>query len=119
MPFIRITPSYRRGFVKPGKIQGSWSFASKWPPIETKMPDGNEFVMDKVTPFNWEGGFAFKCMRGSKRNVWAVRMYLPEGFKLYGKRGNPGDWLVVDGTEKYIMTQKVFKRKFWRNSEDE
>ncbi len=89
--------------------------------IHTHLPTGSEFNADLVTPFNWEGGEIFKFVRGSKREVWACKFWLSEGFTINVKgqkiRGNPGNWLIVDGTEHYILTETMFRKKFWNDNE--
>ena len=84
----------------------------------THLPTGKEFNADAVTPLNWDGGDIFKCIRGSKKQVWACKMWLPEGFTIIVKdkkiRGNPGNWLVVDGTEHYILSESMFRKMFWK-----
>lgn len=115
MTFTRIRIG-RDPFVKPGKITHRWSVPI---PDEPPLPHGNEFDADPINPLNWAGGHIFKYVRGSKKCVWACRMYLPEGFTITVKgkkiRGNPGNWLIIDGTEHYILSQRMFKKKFYKD----
>lgn len=80
------------------------------------MKPGSEFNADLITSHNWDGGSICQCTRGSKKHVWAFRMWLPEGFTITLKgqkiRGEPGNWLIIDGTEKYILSERVFRKKF-------
>lgn len=82
---------------------------------------GNEFNADPITTYNWEGGLVCRCVRGSKRHIWAFKMWLAEGYTITFKgrktRGEPGSWLIIDGTEKYILTERAFRKQF-RSIED-
>lgn len=93
---------------------------------DSRAPDlvsqGKEFDADPITIYNWEGGLICRCVRGSKRHIWAFKMWLAEGFTITFKgqkiRGEPGNWLIIDGTEKYILTERRFRKKF-REIKDE
>ncbi len=80
------------------------------------IPPGNEFNADLITTNNWEGGIVCNYVRKSKNQVWAFKMWLSEGFTITitGKkiRGNPGNWLIINGTQKYILTERMFRKKF-------
>ena len=82
----------------------------------TPILNGSEFDADPITPNNWDGGIICKYVRKSKKQVWAFRMWLPEGFTIIvnGKkiRGNPGNWLIIDDTQKYIVTERMFRKKY-------
>jgi len=77
---------------------------------------GNEFDADRITTKNWNDGIICQSIRGSKKYVWASKMWLPEGFTitLHGQkiRGNRTNWLIIDGTQKYILTERMFRKKY-------
>lgn len=82
----------------------------------TSLLNGNEFDADPITSHNWDGGIICRCVRRSKKHIWAFRMWLPEGFTITTNgekiRGNPGNWLIIDGTQKYIVTERMFRKKY-------
>ncbi len=79
---------------------------------------GNEFNADPITTNNWEGGVVCNHVRKSKSQIWAFKMLLSEGFTITitGKKikGNPGNWLIINGTQKYILTERMFRKKLRR-----
>lgn len=87
----------------------------------TKLPvivnEPTPYNVDLVTCFNWDGLDEYRLIRKSKECVWACRMYFPEGFRatINGREkiGYYGYWLVLINDKKSIMTNKMFRKKFW------